>query len=605
MAERYVPTHTCGDLNKNNDAQEITLAGWVHTRRDHGGVIFIDLRDRYGLTQIVFDPQTPGAQVAYESAHKLRSEFVIWCKGKVRLRPDGMLNKKIPTGEIEISVSECKILSEAKTPPFEIDDEAVISENLRLKYRYLDLRRHSLQNNLVTRHKTLSIVRNYLNEQRFVEVETPILYKSTPEGARDFIVPSRLNPTEFYALPQSPQTLKQLLMVSGLDRYYQIARCFRDEDLRADRQPEFSQIDIEASFVDEKVFFPLIEGMVKKIWKDILGQDIQTPFPHMTFHDALHRYGSDKPDIRFGLELQDIGDVFVQSEFRVFQMALTPNSRGKSGVIKAIVLKNQAENFSRKDFDDLTHLASQHGAKGLLWIKVGENGTLQSPALKFLKPDEITTLIKKLDLKSGDLVFSISDTNVEKACTALGAVRLNVGERLGLIPKNAAEKSAFLWVVDFPLFEYDEGLKRYFARHHPFTTPVPESVDDLVAGKNLEDMKASAYDLVLNGVELGGGSLRIYRTQVQDAMFRALGISSEDAAEKFGFFLEALSYGTPPHGGIALGVDRLIALICGASAIRDVMAFPKTQKGQCLMSGSPSSVSPDQLVELGVSLKRK
>jgi aspartyl-tRNA synthetase len=605
---RTTRTHHCGELNKADLGKEITLCGWVGKRRDHGGVIFIDLRDRYGITQVVFDPQmaaVSGSKSAHAIADRVRTEYVVWCKGKVRARPEGMTNSKLPTGGIEVICSEIEILSEAKTPPFLIEDDVDVAETVRLKYRYLDLRRPTLQKNLLIRHQALSIVRNHLNDHGFIEVETPILYKSTPEGARDFIVPSRLSPGTFYALPQSPQTLKQLLMVAGMDRYYQIARCFRDEDLRADRQPEFSQIDIEVSFLDEESFFPILETMVAKIWKGVLGQTLKSPFPRMSYTDAMLKYGSDKPDVRFGLEIQDISEVFSKSEFQVFKRALTPDPKGKRGAVRAIKVPAHAEKYSRKDLDDLTHLASQHGAGGLLWIKIQPDQTMQSPAAKFFTDAEKEAFKKQLDLKPGDLILIVADTKIRTVANALGAVRLSVGEKEGLIPKPGEGEPAFLWVHRFPLLEYDEKEKRYFACHHPFTSPTPDCVEDLVQGRNLDSLQAAAYDLVLNGNEVAGGSLRIYRSDVQHAMFKALGLTAEEAKTKFGFFLEALTYGTPPHGGIAFGVDRLTMILAGSNAIRDVMAFPKTQKGTCLMSESPSEVDVSQLQELSILVKKE
>ncbi len=581
------------------------LCGWVGKRRDHGGLVFIDLRDRYGITQIVFDPAEQKSAELHDKAGRLRGEFVVWCKGKVRKRPGSMANAGMSTGEIEVVGHDLVILSEAKTPPFVIDDEAEVAETLRLKYRYLDLRRPSLQKNLLIRHRMLQVVRNHLDEHGFCEIETPILYKSTPEGARDFIVPSRLNPGTFYALPQSPQTLKQLLMVSGMDRYYQIARCFRDEDLRADRQPEFSQIDIETSFLDEEAFFPILEGMMKKLWKQVLGQEIQTPFPRMSYKEAMNRFGSDKPDVRFGLEIQDLSALFAKSSFQVFSNALKTNSRGLSGAVRAIVVKGVAEKYSRKDLDDLQATAALYGAKGLLWIKVQAGGELQSPAAKFFSDEEKKGLVSQLGLTEKDLVLCVADPNNKKVCESLGALRLSVGAREGMIPKHGEGKPAFLWVMNFPLLEFDERDGRYYACHHPFTSPRPEHFDDFIAGRNLDHIQACAYDMVLNGVEIGGGSLRIYRQEVQQAMFKQLGLTPEEARHKFGFFLEGLQYGTPPHGGIAFGVDRLAAMLCGVGPIRDVMAFPKTQKGTCLMSESPSEVSPEQLAELGVSITAK
>ncbi len=598
-------THTCGALHLDQLNQQVRLCGWVAKRRDHGGLIFIDLRDRYGITQVVFEPSCPD----FQWAEKLRSEFVIQVTGLVRARPEGMVNPRLSTGTIEVVAQKLNLLSEAQTPPFAIEDETDVAESVRLEYRYLDLRRPYLQRNLVTRHKMLQIVRRHLDENHFIEIETPILYKSTPEGARDFIVPSRLNPGSFYALPQSPQTLKQLLMISGMDRYFQIARCFRDEDLRADRQPEFSQIDIETSFLSEEELFPILESMIQKLWKQILNVDIATPFPRMPYHEAMSRFGSDKPDVRFGLELQDLSDIFAQSGFQVFQNALAKNSRGIAGSVRALVVHPSAtsqpsEQFSRKDLDDLTKVAASYGAKGLLWIKVQEGGELQSPAAKFFTDTEKSALKSRLDLKPGSLVLIVADKN-KVVFDALGALRLNLGERLGLMPKtdiqNArAQDFAFLWVTRFPLLEFDDKENRYFACHHPFTSPRPEFFDDFIGGKNLDAIEASAYDMVLNGVEVGGGSLRIYRPDVQAAMFKLLGLTEQEAEAKFGFFLQALKYGTPPHGGLAFGVDRLAALLCGVGPIRDVMAFPKTQRGHCVMSSSPSEVDHSQLQELHI-----
>ena len=592
-------THTCGELGVNQLGQEVQLCGWVSKRRDHGGLIFIDLRDRYGLTQIVFDPALPGGGPSHELAGKLRSEFVLWCKGKVRARPEGMTNSKLTTGSIEVACADLMILSEAKTPPFPIEDDIDVAESLRLEYRYLDLRRPYLQKNLLTRHRMLQIGRQHLDQHRFVEVETPILYKSTPEGARDFIVPSRVHPGSFYALPQSPQTLKQLLMISGMDRYFQIARCFRDEDLRADRQPEFSQIDIETSFLDEEDLFPILEEMIQKLWKDILNVDIPRPFPRMAYAEAMNRFGSDKPDVRFGLELQDLSEIFKASAFQVFSNALTPNARGIRGSVRALVVHEKADQFSRKDLDDLTKTAGSYGSRGLLWIKITPEGEMQSPAAKFFSPEEKAALTARLNLKPGSLVLIVADKN-KVVFDALGAIRLELGHRLGVIPKPEDKKFAFLWVVNFPLLEFDDKEGRFFACHHPFTSPRPQFFEDFIQGKNLDHIEASAYDMVLNGVEVGGGSLRIYRSDVQAAMFKLLGLTPEEAKEKFGFFIEALQYGTPPHGGLAFGVDRLAALLCGVGPIRDVMAFPKTQKGTDSMAGTPSAVTPQQLQELNV-----
>jgi aspartyl-tRNA synthetase len=619
MSEKTAPrvqtqrSHTCGQLGVNELNQEVMLCGWVAKRRDHGGLIFIDLRDRYGITQIVFDPAIQNGATSFELASKLRSEYVLWCKGTVRGRPEGMQNTKLATGKIEVACHDLQILSEAKTPPFPIEDDVDVAEQLRLEYRYLDLRRPYLQRNLITRHKMLQIVRQHLDSHSFIEIETPILYKSTPEGARDFIVPSRLSPGQFYALPQSPQTLKQLLMISGMDRYFQIARCFRDEDLRADRQPEFSQIDIETSFLDEESLFPILETMVQKLWKQILGVDIQLPFPRMNYSEAMDRFGSDKPDVRYGLELQDLSDIFSKSTFQVFSNALAPNARGLKGSVRAIVVHDSdilppgggaAEKFSRKDLDDLTKHISSYGAKGLLWIKIQPDGEMQSPAAKFFTAEEKAALVARLNLKPNSIVMIVADKN-KIVYDSLGALRTEVGNRLGVIPKAEAKNFKFLWVVNFPLLEFDEKEGRYFAAHHPFTSPRPEFFDDFINGTRMDAIQASAYDMVLNGVEVGGGSLRIYRSDVQSAMFKLLGLTPEEAKTKFGFFLEALQYGTPPHGGLAFGVERLAALLCGVGPIRDVMAFPKTQRGTDAMAGTPSEVSREQLHDLNVMVVKQ
>ncbi len=597
-------THTCGELREDAVGREVELCGWVARRRDHGGVIFIDLRDRYGSTQLVFDPGLELNPTQFEQAGRLRSEYVIWAKGKVRVRPEGMGNDELLTGSIEVVCTDIEVFSDAKTPPFPLMEETDVAESIRLRYRYLDLRRPELQNNLILRHKVLRIVRSHLDENSFLEVETPILYKSTPEGARDFVVPSRLNPGSFYALPQSPQTLKQLLMIGGLDRYYQIARCFRDEDLRADRQPEFSQIDIEQSFLDEDGFLPILEEMMAKLWREILGIELKLPFPRMSYSEALSRFGSDKPDVRFGLELKDLSSIFENSTFPAFQTAFQRKARGVRGGVRGILIPKGAQSLSRKDLDALQPIALSHQASGMLWLKVLPGGELQCPAAKHWSDWEKAQLQERLSLQEDDLLIMVADSRGKVVFDALGAIRLQLGKLLNLVPATGAQDPAFLWVNRFPLLEYDEREKRYFACHHPFTAPRPEFVEDLQQGRNLDQLEASAYDLVLNGVEVGGGSLRIHRSDLQSAMFRALGLSAEEASQKFGFFLEALQYGTPPHGGLALGVDRLTAILCGVDAIRDVMAFPKTQRGHCLMSESPSMVRPEQLLELGVSIVR-
>ena len=575
--------------------------GWVSKRRDHGGLIFVDLRDRYGVTQIVVDPSH--APAAHAECEKVRGEFVLSVEGLVRPRPQGMQNIKLTTGEIEVFIDQLKILSESKPLPFQIDDESEVSEALRLKYRYLDLRRPALQRNMILRHRAVSAVRSFLDAQQFLEIETPILYKSTPEGARDYIVPSRVNPGTFYALPQSPQTLKQLLMISGFDRYYQIARCFRDEDLRSDRQPEFSQIDIEVSFPEQEQFFALMEGMMRDVFQKTIGVSIVAPFQRMTYDDAMRDYGVDKPDTRFDLKLVELNDVFASSDFNVFKMALQT-----AGLIKGMVVPlgrlGKADAYSRKDLDEATKYVGGFGAKGLLWYKFSapEAGStilsVSGPAAKFLKPAELELLQKRLGLAAGDLLFIVSDA-VKIANDAMGQLRLNVGAKLGLIDRS---KYNFLWVTGFPLLEFSPADGRYYACHHPFTSPIEADMDRLIEGKDLGTIKAAAYDMVLNGYEIGGGSFRNYNQRVQTAMFMALGLTEAEARQKFGFFLEALQYGTPPHGGMAFGVDRIVMILANTDAIRDVMAFPKTQRAQCLMSETPSSVTPEQLAELHVSV---
>lgn len=581
-------TTYCGLLRGSHEGNEVNLMGWVDTRRDHGGLVFVDLRDREGVVQVVLDPGVAAMAMAKE----IRNEFVVGVRGKVRRRPEGMTNKKLSTGEVEVEALQLEILSEAKTPPFQINDDNV-SENLRLKYRYLDIRSNRLNKNLRFRHEIVRTVREFLSNDGFVEVETPILYKSTPEGARDYLVPSRVNQGSFYALPQSPQTLKQLLMIGGMDRYFQIARCFRDEDLRADRQPEFSQIDIEMSFVDQDDIIAVNERLAQTIWKKFRGVDIG-PIPRMSFHEAMNRYGNDKPDLRFGLELQDLGEICAGTGFKVFDDVLA-----KKGAIKGIGVAQGAA-FSRGEIDKLVDLAKKNGAKGLVWIKIDNEGKLTSAVGKVLPEDKVREIFKRLCPEGKGCAFLVADA-WEPACGALAALRLHLGRELKLIDES---KDRFLWVVDFPSFEYDTDAKRWVARHHPFTSPQNQFMDDLKNGneKVYGDMLAKAYDLVCNGYEIGGGSVRIHRSDVQEAMFRCLGFTMEDAREKFGFFMEALSYGTPPHAGIAWGVDRLVMILANTDAIRDVIAFPKTAKATDLMSESPSSVSRDQLIELGIRL---
>lgn len=582
-------THRAGELRAAQNGQKVVLMGWVDTRRDHGGLIFIDLRDRAGIVQLTINPASPNNATAKD----LRNEYVIAVEGTVRLRPQGMQNKNIPTGEVEVEVERCEILSEAKTLPFQPQDEKV-SETLRLKYRYLDLRSPRLQKHLMTRHEMVLAVRNTLSSMGFVEVETPILYKSTPEGARDYLVPSRVNPGTFYALPQSPQTLKQLLMISGMDRYFQIARCFRDEDLRADRQPEFTQIDLEMSFVDRDDVMAVAEKVVRDIWKKIKNVDIPE-IPQMTYAEAMNRFGCDKPDLRIPWELKDLTEKLKNSTFKVFSDV---GSRG--GSIKGLFVPGTGS-FSRGQFDKLTDKAKQMGAKGLVYIKIDANGTITSPVSKFFSEAELRDIYQACggDRNDGTVFIVADDFNV--TCAALSALRLHLAAELKAIDTST---DRFLWVVDFPLLEYSPEEKRWVACHHPFTSPKDEDLKIMLERNEKEygNIKAKAYDFVCNGNEIAGGSIRIHRQDVQKAMFDALGMSEEETKLKFGFFLEALQYGTPPHGGIAWGVDRLVMILCGTDAIREVMAFPKTAKASDLMAECPSPVSREQLLELGIRL---
>ncbi|WP_314256600.1 aspartate--tRNA ligase [Granulicatella elegans] len=578
----------CGLVTEELVGKEITLHGWVQKRRDHGGVIFIDLRDREGVMQVVFNPQHN--QAAFEIADTLRPEYVIEVTGTVALRGEGLTNPNLKTGTMELEVHEVELLAKAKTPPIYIEDDKVASDELRMKYRYLDMRRKPVLENLRLRHKTTRAIREYLDTEGFIDVETPYLAKSTPEGARDYLVPSRVHEGSFYALPQSPQTFKQLLMGGGLDRYYQIVRCFRDEDLRGDRQPEFTQVDIETSFLSAEEIQEMMEGLLKKVMKDTLGVEVTTPFPRLSFAEAMSRYGNDKPDTRFALELIDVADIVKDSDLKVFSTVVE-----NGGHVKALNLKGLADEYSRKDADSLAQFVAKYGAKGLAWLKVEEDG-LKGPIAKFLVNQE-TGLRERLDAEVGDIIFFCAD-KPSVVAQSLSELRLHFGRKHELIDQS---KFNFLWVVDWPLLEYDEDANRYVAMHHPFTRPVNEDFNAL-----LEDpaaAKAQAYDIVLNGYELGGGSLRIYRRDMQEAMFNVLGFTKESAQEQFGFLMDALDYGFPPHGGIALGLDRLVMLLAGEDNIREVIAFPKNGSAMDTMTQAPSPVSEQQLQELSLKIR--
>ena len=581
-------THNCGTLRQHHSNQEVILMGWVNKRRDLGNLIFIDLRDREGITQVVFDPQVNAT--AHERAHVLRNEWVLAVKGTVVPRLEGQENRDLPTGEIEIKAEEVKILNQTETPPFQVDGAVDASESLRLKYRYLELRRPLIFENFRKRHAIASFIRAYLDERGFIEVETPILTKSTPEGARDYLVPSRINRGMFYALPQSPQLFKQLLMMAGFDRYYQVVRCFRDEDLRADRQPEFTQVDLEMAFVDEKAVMDIFEGMMGELFTSVMATKIPSPIPHLTYGDAMDRFGTDRPDLRFAMELINITDMAEQSDFKVFKGVVAAG-----GMVKAICVKNAAAGYSRKALDEISKIATANGAKGLAWIKVAED-KWQSPLAKFFNDEMKLALNGRLDAVPGDLILMVADQPAI-ANAALSALRLEMARREGLIREG---EYAFVWVTDFPLLEYDDADGRFVAVHHPFTAPVEEDLELLL--EHPGKVRARAYDLVLNGSEIGGGSIRIHNASIQETVFEALGISPEEARSKFGFLIDALKHGAPPHGGMALGFDRLVAIMAGVNSIREIIAFPKTTSGTCSLTEAPSPVDPEQLKELGLRI---
>ncbi len=584
-------THTCGELSEKNIGATVTLCGWVHGRRDHGSLIFIDVRDGYGLTQAVFNPQD--AAELHAKAQELRSEFVIRVTGAVEKRPAGTDNPKLPTGAIEIRAAKLEVLNKAATPPFEIDDNATVTEESRLKYRYLDLRRSSMQKSMRLRHKVCKLARDYFDEKNFVEVETPILTKSTPEGARDYLVPSRVNPGMFYALPQSPQLFKQILMVASFDRYFQIAKCFRDEDLRADRQPEFTQFDLEMSFVTEEDIYEISEGLMKKLFKGAIGVDLKVPFPRLRYAESMARYGCDKPDTRFALELVEITDIVKDCQFKIFQDVIK-----KGGKVIAINAKG-CGSYSRGQVDQLIEFVKEYGAKGLANFKAA-NGVLASQIDKFFARPELDAVRKSLGAADGDMIFIVADKK-KVAYDSMAALRKKLGHDLGLIDEKRFE---FIWITDFPLFQYNEEEKRWESEHHPFTSIDLEDIGLLEKGENLDKVRSRSYDLVINGTEIGSGSIRIHDRSLQELIFKTIGIDEETAKMRFGFLLDAFRYGAPPHGGVAFGLDRLMTFFIGCDSIRDVIAFPKTQKAFCPMTSAPSTVDEKQLNELSIKIKK-
>jgi aspartyl-tRNA synthetase len=579
-------THSCNDLGQKNVGEQVTLMGWVLRRRDHGGVIFIDLRDRNGITQVVFNPEINPA--VHAKAHQIRSEWVLAIQGRVEARPGDMANPKLATGEIEILVDELRILNSSETPPFPLDEDTEVSDNLRLQYRYLDLRRPEMAANLIMRHKAVQSVRNYLNDHGFLDIETPMLTRSTPEGARDYLVPSRVNSGKFYALPQSPQLFKQLLMIAGMDRYYQIVKCFRDEDLRADRQPEFTQIDMELSFVDEEQIMAINEGLIATLFNETLGVALNPPFPRLTFDEAMNRFGTDRPDVRFGMELIDLTGIAAECGFKVFRSVAD-----KGGTVRVINAKGCAD-FTRKELDVLTEYVAQFGAKGLAWVKIKADGEWQSPIAKFFTEEERTTIAAAAGAVEGDLLFFGADSK-KVVLQVLSELRVELARRLDLLKKDDFN---FVWVTDFPLMEYDEKEKRFQALHHPFTAPKEEDIEKL--DTDPAAVYSRAYDLVLNGTEIGGGSIRIHQKGLQAKVLDVLGIGEGEANEKFGFLLRALELGAPPHGGLAFGLDRLLMIMSGSDSIRNVIAFPKTQKATCPLTEAPASVARKQLTELHI-----